>query len=228
MLVGPRRTFGKNDPGTLAAQFPKLHLRTGERCRPHTDDEIVLLRIWNLIQSDVGGKHAHKSAAVYAQCDAGLTPTERAMVSVRNVALIPGLGKIDAPGLRSGVAKRTLRLEDVNVHILSAYMAQAPADLGTPLTYRQRADKFSLASAGASADGILKRQRAALGLDHEDVSAASVTLWRAKYTWDNDGIAEATDVSGRRLDNLYGLLLTRVDVKTTPTAPPSKPRMVNI
>jgi hypothetical protein len=108
VLVGPRRTFGKDDPGTLAARFPTLRPRTAERCRPHTADEIVLLRIWNLIQSDVGGKLAHKSAAVYAQCDAGLTPTETAMVSVRNVTLIPGLGKIDAPGLNSGVAKRTL------------------------------------------------------------------------------------------------------------------------
>lgn len=198
VLAASRNTLAnKSEAEQLASEIPSLRQRTAGLTRSYTDDETLLLRMWALTLSHVGGADGRRAACVYAQCDAGLYPSETPKVLRQNLDLTSGNGLIDAPGMDNGVAGRVLALDEFNIRVIADYMDLTDDAPHERLTYRPRTDSFNSSRASSSAAGILDRQRAAVGLAHEDTTVSSITMWRAVHTQLTSGISAAVEVCGR-------------------------------
>lgn len=204
VLAGSRTTLeNKADAEQLAKEVPSLRRRTAGFTRANSDDEILLMRMWALTLSEVGGANGRRAACVYAQCDAGLYPGETTKVSRQHLGLTPGNGLIEAPGLDTGVTSRILPLDEFNIRVIAAFMKQTDEVPAARLTYRPRTDIFEYQKAMVSAVGILDRQRAAVGLVHTDTTASSITMWRAVHTQLSAGMPAAVEACGRRDEDSY-------------------------
>ncbi len=226
VLAGSRNTLkDKSDAEQLAKELPQLRQRTAGLTRPNSDDETLLLRVWALTLSQVGGPNGRRAASVYAQCDAGLYPGETTKVLRQHLDLTPGNGLIEAPGLDAGVAGRILELDEFNIRLIAAYMEQSEDDPEARLTYRPRVDVFEYQKAMVSAVGVLNRQRDAVGLAHRDTTASSITMWRAVHTQLSAGFPAAVKVCGRVDEDSYlRFTRTRRNPQRTQTGTPRPQR----
>lgn len=213
VLVGSRSTFNKRDAERLAAEFPVLKQRSTGYTRPYTDDETLLLRAWAIVLSETGGAHGRRAAAVYAQCDAGLCAGETTRVRAEDLDLTQDDNSLlHAPGLNTGVAARVIELNTFNATVMNTFISQVILMPKDKLTYWARSSTYDYPSACVAAIGIIDRQRKAVGLKHGDTTNASVTMWRAQYTEDNEGVDAAVAVSGRtNATNHFGLMRTRLN-----------------
>lgn len=190
-------------------ELPVLKARTAGYKRPYVDDEIVLSRVWAYLLSEIGGKHGRRSAPVYAQCDAGMVPGETTMMRPEDVIMDGAESYLWAPGLRVGVRERVLPLDRFQRHLIERYVPDLDdLDSDAHFTYNARVSNFKYNSAMVSAVGIVNRQRAAVGLHHEDSTASSITTWRAAYTREHCGGPQAAlAVSGRTSEENLGAML---------------------
>lgn len=224
VLIGAQRTLVKESAEALCAEIPTLKPRGTGHTRPNADDEMVLLRVWAYVLSHVGGKHGRRSAAIYAQCDAGLVPGETTCMRCKDVHVsTPGKSILLAPGLQCGIKERIVPLDNFQRFILGRFIADLPGDTPlAPFSYKARAEDFDYARAAASATGVIDRQRAAVGLQHADTTASSVPMWRALYTEQHHGIDAAVEVSGRSRENHKSLMRTRLNPTKTRATPSKK------
>ncbi|AWB91150.1 hypothetical protein [Aeromicrobium chenweiae] len=198
VLAASRSTLAnKSEAEQLASEIPSLRQRTAGLTRSYTDDETLLLRMWALTLSQVGGADGRRAACVYAQCDAGLYPSETPKILRQSLDLTPGNGLIEAPGMDHGVTSRILELDEFNIRVIAEYMDLTDDAPHERLTYRPRTEEFNSKRASSSVSGILDRQRAAVGLAHGDTTVSSITMWRAVHTQLTSGMSAAVEVCGR-------------------------------
>lgn len=230
ILLGSRGTLDKPTAESVCTEFAPLRPRSAGFTRPYEDDEILLLRVWALLLSEVGGKHGRRSAAVYAQCDAGMVPGETTSMRATDVVLEPGNSLLWAPGLRVGVRERVLRLDSFQQHLLSRFAADlGDRDPKASFTYNARG-AWKYDAAAASATGVLDRQRMAVGLRHQDTTSSSIPMWRAQYSERHEGgVAAALQVSGRSsAANHRGLMRHRINPSTSRDRRSNKSRVFAI
>lgn len=216
VLIGARHTLSKADAEALATSFPRLRQRSSRYTRPHTDDETLLMRAWAVLLSEIGGAHGRRAAAVYAQCDAGLCAGETTGVLRRDLVIdLDDESLLDAPGHKMGVKARIVELDRFNATLLETHIAALHLAGKERLTYWPRNDLYDYQAACASAIGVVDRQRKAVGLNHDDTTNASVTMWRADYTERHWGLEASTNVSGRTAENHSELMRTRLSAVKT-------------
>ncbi|MEV7431839.1 hypothetical protein AB0N29_19665 [Nocardioides sp. NPDC092400] len=179
--------------------FPSYKRRTRQTKRPHTDDEMLMLRLFALHQS-TGDKNNRRASAVFAMCDAGVAPVETTQVYIEDLVLPEGGNNtealVEAPGIH-GLTGRVLALDKFATTLMCRYVDAADrAGNGVRLTYRPR-DAYAKETAQSSVDGIMKRMREAVGLStRQETSASSVWKWRAAHTHRTLGTRAALEVSG--------------------------------
>jgi hypothetical protein len=195
------------DAPSVIGCFPTLWARTHRPNRPHTDDEITLLRVYVIDQLRRPGKA--KRAGSYAMVDAGATPVETTGITAEDFDAAdehPPTFMLIPHHTRS-IADRCVELDPFAAHVLAHVLRQAKArgrDSSSPLTYDDKGGKrFSPSS---SASGVLRRLHTALGLDHPDTTPASTRRWRIQITLETRGMDAATAISGQSQDDLATLI----------------------
>jgi len=211
------------DVSPLAEAFPTYHRRTAQNGRPHTDDEIVLLRVFALHQS-TGDKNHRRASAVFAMCDTGLLPLDTTQVKTDDLLLVSNdEGMLSRPRVKEGRNRDLTTTRFANTLLRRYLQGVAPGDIGTWLTYRPR-KAYDAEVALSSVDGILKRMRTTLGLKHPDTTATSIWKWRADYTLRTLGTDAALEVSGLGSKDA---LLDHLRLDTTPRATTTETRKPN-
>jgi hypothetical protein len=215
-------------PEAVYANAVRLHARTTHTMRPLTDDEIFLLRVHAALAVEKGA--ASKPASVYAMTDTGLYPSETTKVTLTSFPNPHRPMQISAPGHGKSIGARFLPLDDFGGAILGERTrAACKADLhaDTPLTYAPYKNLPGTPQATASAQGVLDRIMSDLGLKHRDVTASSITLWRIHTVYAHEGVAAATQYSGRRTKEQMMSFLFRAQNSPAP-APDHNVRRFNI
>ncbi|WP_457189577.1 hypothetical protein [Nocardioides sp. P5_E3] len=206
-------------PNDVGAKMAALGQRTPSALRAHTDDEILLLRMWVLHMSLCGDKNSCRTAAVYGEIDAGLNAGETTEIEPEHVTFESDLvvdgssssGWIEAPGLR-GVANRDIELNTFNSHLIRNHIHAADLTKHKHLTYWPRneyKDAERYAKGCASVITAMNTIRKHAGLHHTDTAASSITEWRIRHTRDTQGYDAALKLSGRNSTCLNGRLKDR-------------------
>ena len=90
-----------------------------------------------------------------------------------------------------------------------------------PLTYSPRSGKPTANAGTASAQGVMDRMLAELGLANSDVTASSITQWRIHDVYVTTDVKSALEFSGRRTtkqmeDILFGSRPRRTSLTEAP------------
>jgi hypothetical protein len=190
-------------PAAIYAHAIRLRRRSIQLRRPLADDEIVLCRVAAYLASRVDP--CDHAASIGTLLFAGLVPCETTQVRIDDfddpaaptILLAAGNAQLEA---------RYIELDSFASHILGRHMQQAlraGRSRETPLTYRPRKRKQGpkhlpgSTAATASAQGVIDRFIAQLGLPTGDITATSLTQWRCATVLATEGIQAALAVSGR-------------------------------
>jgi hypothetical protein len=129
-----------------------------------------------------------------------MVPGETTSVSMRDVDDYEQPTLAYASG-NAHLADRYLPLDRFGSALIGARVAKAISDgyaPGRQLTYTPRKNQPGTKQATPSAQGVLDRFLADLGVANDDTTASSVTLWRVVSVYATQGEDAALQISGRR------------------------------
>lgn len=201
-----------NAPSVIKS-FEPLWPRTHRAERPHTDDEVTLLRVYVLDQ--LRRPASTKAAGIYAMVDAGAAPVETTAITADEFDTTddgePTFMLI--PRYTQAIDDRAVDLDRFASYVLGCVLRRAHS--------RKRATDAALTyepgtggryAPSASVSGIIRRLHEAVGLKHADTTPASTRRWRIQTTFNQHGLDAAAAISGEREDRLASL----IDLPTPP------------
>lgn len=192
---------------TVIDYFKPLWPRTHRTERPHTDDEVTLLRVY--VVDQLRRPASTKAAGIYAMVDAGAAPVETTGITSEEFDTTddgePTFMLI--PRYTQAIEDRAVDLDRFASYVLGCVLRRAHSRkraTDAPLTYDQGTG--SRYSPSASVSGIIRRVHEAVGLKHPDTTPASTRRWRIQTTFNQHGLDAAVAISGQPEDRLGSLI----------------------